>query len=62
MKGIGSGSDGGVEGGPGTWAAKNVKTTKNYKEVLILASSRRVTFLAAGIGRTVYFLDFSDFL
>ena len=62
MKGIGSVSDGGDDRGPGTWAAKNVEKNKNLQGSLDSGLLPEGHFLAARIGRTVYFLDFSDLL
>ena len=63
MKGIGSGSDGGVHSTPGTWAATNVlKKQKKKQGRLDSGLLPEGHFLGPRIGRTVYFLDFSDFL
>ena len=62
MKGIGSGSDGGVHRVIGTWAAKNVqKKNKKLRGSLDSGLLPEGHFLAPRIGRTVYFLDFSEF-
>ena len=60
MKAVGSGSDGGDDSTVGTWAANNVKKNKNLQGSLDSGLLPEGHFLAAGIGRTVYFLDFSD--
>ena len=60
MKAVGSGSDGGVDRGPGTWAAKMFKTNNNLQGSLDSGLLPEGHFLAPRIGRTVYFLDFSD--
>ena len=62
MKGIGSGSDGGVHRGVGTWAATNVEKNKNLPGSLASGLLPEGHFLGPRIGRTVYFLDFNDFL
>ena len=61
MKAVGSGSDGGDDRGPGTWAATNVKTNNKLQGSLDSGLLPEGHFLAPGIGRTIYFLDFSDF-
>ena len=61
MKAVGSGSNGGVHRGVGTWAATNVQKNKNLQGSLDSGLLPEGHFLAARIGRTVYFLDFSDF-
>ena len=61
MKGIGSGSDGGDDRVHGTWAAKNVKKNKNLQGILDSGLLPEGHFWGPRIGRTVYFLDFSDF-
>ena len=62
MKAVGSGSDGGVHRVPGTWAATNVKkNNKKLQGILDSGLLQEGHFLAPRIGRTVYFLDFSDF-
>ena len=62
MKAVGSGSDGAVNRSVGTWAATNVKKNKNLQGSLDSGLLLEGHFLAPRIGRTVYFLDFSDFL
>ena len=62
MKAVGSGSDGGDDRVHGTWAAKNVKKHKKLQGSLDSGLLPEGHFLAPRIGRTVYFLDFRDFL
>ena len=62
MKAVGSGSDGAVNRSVGTWPAQMFKKNKNLQGSLDSGLLPEGHFLGPGIGRTVYFLDFSDFL